>query len=135
MIRENQRLLNQLHILTDGLMVFLAMLVSYWLRFGLFRGEQALPLSHYAWLGLGAAVLTLIAFAVAGLYASFRAVRFHVEASRVAALELLVALIVMAAMYVLRFGDTSRWTVVFFYGVSTALLVAKRAALRLLLRQ
>ena len=134
MIRENQRLLNQLHILTDGLMVFLAMLASYWLRFGLFRGEQALPLSHYAWLGLGAAVLTLIAFAVAGLYASFRAVRFHVEASRVAALELLVALIVMAAMYVLRFGDTSRWTVVFFYGVSTALLVAKRAALRLLLR-
>lgn len=134
MIRENQRLLNQLHILTDGLMVFLAMLVSYWLRFGLFRGEQALPLSHYVWLGLGAAVLTLIAFAVAGLYASFRAVRFHVEASRVAALELLVALIVMAAMYVLRFGDTSRWTVVFFYVVSTALLVAKRAALRLLLR-
>ena len=39
MIRENQRLLNQLHILTDGLMVFLAMLVSYWLRFGLFRGD------------------------------------------------------------------------------------------------
>ena len=60
MIRENQRLLNQLHILTDGLMVFLAMLVSYWLRFGLFRGEQALPLSHYAWLGLGAAVLTAL---------------------------------------------------------------------------
>ena len=29
MIRENQRLLNQLHILTDGLMVFLSMLVSY----------------------------------------------------------------------------------------------------------
>ncbi len=134
MIRENQRLLNQLHILTDGLMVFLAMLVSYWLRFSLFRGDRAMPLSHYVWLGLGAAVLTLIVFAVAGLYTSFRAVRFHVEASRVAALELLVALIVMAAMYVLRFGDTSRWTVVFFYGVSTALLVAKRAALRLLLR-
>ncbi len=134
MIRENQRLLNQLHILTDGLAVFLAMLISYWLRFGLFRGDRSLPLSHYVWLGLGAAALTLIAFAVAGLYASFRTVRFHVEASRAAALELLVALIVMAAMYVFRFGETSRWTVAFFYGVSTLLLVSKRCVLRLLLR-
>ena len=107
MIRENQRLLNQLHIITDGLVVFLAMLASYWLRFSLFRGDRAMPLSHYVWLGLGAAVLTLIVFAVAGLYTSFRTVRFHVEAGRVAALDLLVALIVMAAMYVLRFGDTS----------------------------
>ena len=135
MIRENQRLLNQLHSVTDAAAVFLAMLVSYWLRFAVFHGTYAMPLSHYVWLGVAAAGLTLVVFAVAGLYASFRAVRFHVEASRVAALELLVALIVMAAMYVLRFGDTSRWTVVFFYGVSTALLVAKRAALRLLLRQ
>ena len=124
MIRENQRLLNQLHIITDGLVVFLAMLASYWLRFSLFRGDRAMPLSHYVWLGLGAAVLTLIVFAVAGLYTSFRAVRFHVEAGRVAALDLLVALIVMAAMYVLRFEDTSRWAVAFFYAVSTLLLTA-----------
>ena len=134
MIRENQRLLNQLHIITDGLVVFLAMLASYWLRFSLFRGDRAMPLSHYVWLGLGAAVLTLIVFAVAGLYTSFRAVRFHVEAGRVAALDLLVALIVMAAMYVLRFEDTSRWTVAFFYAVSTLLLTGKRAVLRTLLR-
>ena len=43
MIRENQRLLNQLHILTDGLMVFFAMLVSYWLRFELFHGVKGCP--------------------------------------------------------------------------------------------
>ena len=40
MMRENQRLLNQLHVFTDGLAVFLAMLVSYWLRFSLFRGVR-----------------------------------------------------------------------------------------------
>lgn len=134
MIRENQRLLNQLHVITDALAVLLAMLAAYWLRFSLFRGDRAMPLSHYVWLGLGAAVLTLIVFAVAGLYTSFRTVRFHVEAGRVAALDLLVALIVMAAMYVLRFEDTSRWTVAFFYAVSTLLLTGKRAVLRTLLR-
>ena len=104
MMRENQRLLNQLHVFTDGLAVFLAMLVSYWLRFSLFRGVRGMPLNYYIWLGVVAAALTLAVFAVAGLYESFRTVRFHVEASRVAALELLVSLIVMAAIYVLRLG-------------------------------
>lgn len=33
MIRENQRLLNQLNVLTDGAVTFVAMLLSYWLRF------------------------------------------------------------------------------------------------------
>ena len=135
MMRENQRLLNQLHVFTDGLAVFLAMLVSYWLRFSLFRGVRGMPLNYYIWLGVVAAALTLAVFAVAGLYESFRTVRFHMEASRVAALELLVSLIVMAAIYVLRLGETSRWTVVFFYAVSTLLLTGKRAAMRLLLRR
>ena len=133
MIRENQQLLNQFNVLTDAVAVFLAMLVSYWLRFSLFRGIKGMPFNYYVWLGVVAAALTLVVFAVAGLYESFRAVRFHVEAGRVVVLELLVALIVMAAMFVLRLGETSRWSVAFFYGVSVLLLVGKRAALRLLL--
>ena len=82
MIRENQRLLNQLNVVSDGVLVFLAMLAAYWLRFSVFHGAPGLPLRYYLWLGAAAAVLTLIAFAVAGLYASFRTVRFHVEAGR-----------------------------------------------------
>ena len=48
---------------------------------------------------------------------------------------LLVALIVMAAMFVLRLGETSRWSVAFFYAVATLLLVGKRGALRMILRR
>ena len=135
MIRENQRLLNQFNVLTDAVAVFLAMLVSYWLRFELFHGVKGMHFNYYVWLGVVAAALTLLVFAVAGLYESFRAVRFHVEAGRVAVLELLVALIVMAAMFVLRLGETSRWSVAFFYAVATLLLVGKRGALRMILRR
>lgn len=134
MIRENQRLLNQLNVVSDGVLVFLAMLAAYWLRFSVFHGAPGLPLRYYLWLGAAAAVLTLIAFAVAGLYASFRTVRFHVEASRTAMLELLVALVLMSMIYVLRLGETSRWTVVIFYLVAAALLLVKRAAMRMTLR-
>ena len=135
MIRENQQLLNQFNVFTDAVAAFLAMLVSYWLRFSLFRGIKGLPFNYYVWLGVVAAALTLVVFAVAGLYESFRTVRFHVEAGRVAVLELLVALIIMAAMFVLRLGETSRWSVVFFYGIATLLLLGKRVCIRLLLRR
>ena len=135
MIRENQRLLNQFNVFTDAVAVFLAMLVSYWLRFDLFRGIESMPFNYYVWLGVVAAALTLLVFAVAGLYESFWAVRFHVEAGRVAVLELLVALIVMAAMFVLRLGETSRWLVAFFYGAAVVLMVGKRAVLRMVLRR
>lgn len=134
MIRENQKLLNQLNVLTDGAVTFVAMLLSYWLRFDVLSGDRTLSFGHYVWLGAGAALLTLIVFAVAGLYGSFRIRRFHVEAGRVAALNILVALVVMASVYLLHFSDTSRLTVVFFYIVSTMLLIGKRACLRLLLR-
>ena len=134
MIRENQQLLNQFNVLTDAVAVLCAMLVSYWLRFVLFTGVRGMPFNYYVWLGVVAAALTLVTFAVAGMYESFRAVRFHVEAGRVAVLDLLVSLVVMAAMYVLRLGETSRWTVAFFYAVSTVLLIGKRACMRLLLR-
>ena len=135
MIRENQQLLNQFNVFTDAVAAFLATLVSYWLRFSLFRGIKGLPFNYYVWLGVVAAALTLVVFAVAGLYESFRTVRFHVEAGRVAVLELLVALIIMAAMFVPRLGETSRWSVVFFYGIATLLLLGKRACIRLLLRR
>lgn len=135
MIRENQQVLNQFNVFTDAVAVFLAMLVSYWLRFSLFHGIKGMPFNYYVWLGVAAAALTLVVFAVAGLYESFRAVRFHVEAGRVVVLELLVALIIMAAMFVLRLGETSRWSVVFFYGTATLLLLGKRACIRLLLHR
>ena len=61
MIRENQRLLNQFNVLTDAVAVFLAMLVSYWLRFDLFRGIRGMPFNYYVWLGVAAAALTLVA--------------------------------------------------------------------------
>lgn len=134
MIRENQRLLNHLNVCTDALAVFFSMLTAYWLRFIVFHGTESMTLEHYLWLGAGASVLTLVVFAVAGLYASFRTVRFHVEAGRVAALNLLVALIVMALIYILRFEETSRWLVVFFYLISTLLLTVKRMCLRTVLR-
>ena len=66
MIKENQRLLNQLNVLSDGALVFLSVFPAYWIRFCLFDGTPSFPLRSYLWLGAIAMVLFLATYAIAG---------------------------------------------------------------------
>ena len=36
MIKENQRLLNRLHVLSDGAILYLSLPIAFWVRFYLF---------------------------------------------------------------------------------------------------
>ena len=130
MIKENQRLLNQLHVLSDGVLVFAAVLLAHWLRFGLLGGQPAFPLTSYIWLGLAATVLCLSTYAVQGLYDSHRSIRFHREAGRLLAGTLLDTLILITALFVFRMVEMSRWLLVFFCGLAYVLLLTKRFVLR-----
>ena len=135
MIRENQRLLNQLNILCDGVVIFCSMLVAYWLRFHVMTGIEGIPFVWYLWLAAAAVGLDLLGFASAGLYASHRAVRFHREAAGVLGVNTMVTLILMAGLFVFRLEHMSRWTLVFFLLISDFTLLCRRAALRLILRR
>ena len=135
MIKENQRFLNRLHILSDGVLVFLSMLAAHWMRFSLFDGVGGLPMRYYLWLGAGAAALYLVSFGAAGLYRSHRAVRFYKEASRTLLVSALDVLILTAVLFALHLDNMSRWLLGFFYLVSSALLLGKRMCLRVLLHR
>ena len=134
MIKENQRLLNQLNVLSDGALVLLSILPAYWIRFCLFDGTPSFPLRSYLWLGAIAMVLFLATYAIAGLYASYRAVRFHREAQTLFLVTILDMLILITALFVFRLNEMSRWLLVFYCGIVYCVLVCKRAALRLTLR-
>ena len=133
MIKENQQFLNRLNVLSDGVLAFLAMLLAYWMRFSLFRGIETMPFRYYVWLGAGAAVLTLVSCAAAGLYRSHRAVRLYKEASRFLLVNMMDALVLAAALFVFHLDDMSRWLLGFYFLVSTVLLLGKRVCLRLAL--
>ncbi len=135
MIKENQRLLNQLHVLSDGILVFCSMLLAYWVRFFVFEGIVSIPLRYYVQLAAVAVVICLVSYGMAGLYGSYRAVRFHREAARFLSANTLDTLALMAGLFVFRLEDMSRWTLVFFFLISSFLLLCKRAALRVLLRR
>ena len=134
MIKENQRLLNQLHVFSDGLLVFFSMMVAYWIRFYVFTGIEGIPFSYYIRLAAVAVALCLLSYAMAGLYSSYRSIRFHREAARFLCANTLDTICLMAGLFVFRLEHMSRWTLVFFFLVSSFLLLSKRAAMRLVLR-
>ena len=45
MIKENQRLFNQLHTLSDGVIAAIAMVLAYLIRFPLLGGQASFPVS------------------------------------------------------------------------------------------
>ena len=135
MIKENQRLLNQLHVFSDGLLVFFSMMIAYWVRFYVFTGIEGIPFSYYMRLAGVAVALCLLSYAMAGLYSSYRSIRFHREAARFLCANTLDTVCLMAGLFVFRLEHMSRWTLAFFFLVSSFLLLSKRAAMRLLLRR
>ena len=134
MIKENQRLLNQLHVFSDGLLVFFSMMAAYWIRFYVFTGIEGIPFSYYIRLAAVAVALCLLSYAMAGLYSSYRSIRFHREAARFLCANTLDTICLMAGLFVFRLEHMSRWTLVFFFLVSSFLLLSKRAVMRLTLR-
>ena len=87
------------------------------------------------YLGALAVVLCLISYGMVGLYSSYRAIRFHREAARFLGANILDTMALTSVLFVFRLENMSRWTLVFFFLVSSFLLLGKRAAMRLLLRR
>ena len=135
MIKENQQLLNQLHVISDGLLVFFSMLAAYWVRFYVFTGIEGIPFSYYVCLAAVAVALCLLSYAMAGLYSSFRSIRFRQEGTRFLCTNMMDSVCLMAGLFVFRLEHMSRWTLVFFFMISSFLLLSKRAAMRLVLRR
>lgn len=73
MIRENQRLLNHLNVLSDAVLTFLALPIAYWIRFFLMpSGVAGIPFQNYLWLAAAFTLVQIFTYALFGLYQSFR---------------------------------------------------------------
>ena len=79
MIRENQRLLNSLNVLTDALVFLAALPFMFWVRFFVMPdGIISVPLQYYLLLSVLLTASHLFCYAAAGMYVRFQrgAVRF-----------------------------------------------------------
>ncbi len=140
LIRNNQRLLNRIIVVFDGLITILALYISWWLRFasGLMSqvdsGSRLSFASYMAPLIYFIPLILLMNF-LFELYAPQRKNRFSEEMVAILKSNGASVLIVMSILFFSKEVDYSR-TVLFLFFINNTLLVAvERIALRVLLRR
>lgn len=135
MIKENQRLLNQINVLSDAAILALALPLAFWLRFFVLPGGiVTVPFEKYLILDAALVAVHLFAFAAAGLYRSFRQIRLWRELRRVWTICILILVALLGVLFVARGIHYSRWTLALALVLNLGGLSLKRVVLRGLLR-
>lgn len=135
MIRENQQLLNRLHVLSDGIILYAALPAAFWIRFYLLPGGFiSVPLEQYLILGVFLTAAQLFTYAAFGLYQSFRRIRLRKELEKLWLATGLVMAILLSALFVQHYINYSRLTLAIWSVLSLGILSCKRFFLRRVLR-
>nr|WP_315023666.1 undecaprenyl-phosphate glucose phosphotransferase [uncultured Aminipila sp.] len=136
MIKENQKILNKFNIFTDGLVILLAMVLAYVMRFIVFQGELGhITLEVYISLGIVVIPLYLLTSTGFGLYESFRQKDFSKELGLIIKANLLGIILLFTCLFVFKKIDLSRWTLVFFFIFNILGTACKRYIMRDILKK
>ena len=136
MIRENQRLLNRLNVISDGALLFLILPFAYWLRFYVLPGGvAAIPFQNYLWLDACFTLIQLFTYAAFGLYQSFRKVAIRKELTMLWQASLLDMVLLFSWLFLGHEVHYSRGTFAIFFVLSVGALSAKRVFVRKTLRR
>lgn len=131
MIKENQNLLNKINVLSDIVILFISMVVSYFIRFKLFyHGDSYIKLDMYILFTIYMIPLYSILYVFFNLYEPIRTSKFSKECSKIITLNIILITIALSSLFVFKFIHISRLVVVIFYFVNTGLIIAKRGFLR-----
>ena len=134
MIRENQTFLNRLNVLSDAALIYLMIPVAYWLRFRVLHGVETVTLASYLRIGVIIMLMELFAYAVRGVYQTTRVVRIRTEVTRLLEASAVVALLLMAYLFLDHEEHYSRLLLAIFFVLSTGVVVCKHAVVRKSLR-
>lgn len=135
MIRENQRVLNYVHILSDGAILFLSFPIGFWVRFSVFSGIETVPLQNYIILAAAYTVIQLFTYAAFGLYQSFRRKSLRAELLRLWEATLLDTVVLQSLLFLGWGVHYSRLVLITAFLFSAAVLGIKRFVLRRFLRR
>nr|WP_269432306.1 hypothetical protein [Methanobrevibacter arboriphilus] len=138
MIKQNQRLLNAILITTDALVVVLAFIAAWFLRFkttifGPLGGF--LPFENYLLLALFIIPLYLIFYYFSGLYKPFRNQSNIIsEATEIFKVNLMAFIILIALLFIIDEPNYSRKLIFVFASFSTVFAIIERAIFRSILK-
>jgi len=135
MIKENQRVLNILNVVSDGVIVYLSMPAAFFIRFYVLSGGIIIvPLSSYCRLAVGLTAAHLFTYAWMGIYTSFRSSGTRKELKKLFVAQLADMAILLSYLFVGHHADYSRLALGIFLVLSFGILGGKRVILRTVLR-
>ena len=136
MIKENQALLNRVHVLSDGIIVYASLPIAFFLRFYVMEGGViGVPFREHLLLGLAMTVIELITFALFGLYRSYRGKRLIEEIKRLLYASVVDGTFLLSILFINREMHYSRIALAMAFAISITLLIVKRIAMRTFLRR
>ena len=135
MIKENQRLLNYINIVSDAFVILLSLPLAFLIRFYVLKsGIINVPLAEYLETSLLLSALYIFTFGAFGLYRSFRGVPLLRELSRLWVACLLDMSLVLSYLFIQHSDNYSRLAMAIFFVISLTALSVKRWLLRRILR-
>ena len=127
MIKENQQLLNRLNALSDGLIIFLMIPVSFWLRYQVLPNAKVnMPLERYLVIGFFYTVVQIGIFLAVGVYRPFRHARLRRKLGEMLLAFLLGLVLLLSFLSLQHMDDYSRQMIFLWFGLSYLLLGVKR---------
>ncbi|MCD7750718.1 MAG: undecaprenyl-phosphate glucose phosphotransferase [Lachnospiraceae bacterium] len=138
MIKDNQNLLNKIHLLLDAVMIVAAYATSWFFKFTLGIGGMdeggVLPMGTYFSLLYYIVPLYLFIYYLAKLYTPKRTMRFRLELDTLFVANTMGIFVVLAILYLMKARDFSRVMLFYFYIFNFLYDGAYRFVLRRILR-
>ena len=127
--KENQLFLRLCDILSDVVLIVLAMLLSYFFRFWILQGQESMPLMFYVRSALLISLLYLLLFSTLGLYEAKQNVLILQLIQQIILVSLGCTAVMSTIYFTSRTIDVSRVLLLCFFLFSSALLSGKRSIL------
>lgn len=136
MIKENQRILNLINLLSDVALTFLAYFAAIGVRFDVMDGVQSVDLRSVEYIQLIAlyCAAELILFYMMQIYAPQRYRRVSRELFSIFLANGICLLLLVTWLYLRRISDVSRIMILIFYCLSSGLIGLKHVFVRFILR-
>lgn len=137
-IKNNQKLLNRLHVVIDAVIIVVSYVIAWYLRFksGSFELDSwFLSLQEYMKLLILIVPLYLIVYYIFQLYTPKRVQGRRLEAEHILQANIIGLLIVILALYLAKLMDYSRTMLFVFFCVNVFLEVLVRNVIRIVLRK
>lgn len=137
MLRQSQKFLTQLYVISDIICMFTALFFAYWMKFisGWIEYSPALTFQDYViWSSIYTVIAVLVGFMI-GLYSPKRRKRFSFEFSRVIQVHIISFLALLSILFVFKIVHFSRDFLAIFLACNLVFISLYRFIVKQGLRQ